>query len=97
MICIFRTEFFTCFYKIALKKNFPLRGKTKDAKLRLLFPHISDSINFDYLKGIFNGFSGSLVSVALIPKEIFLLAETTIYDHLVYYSASYYIIVATNS
>jgi len=29
MIWIFRTEFFSCFYKIALKKNFPLRGKTK--------------------------------------------------------------------
>ena len=39
-------------------------NKTKDAKLRLLFPHISDSVFCNYLTGISTGFSGSPISVA---------------------------------
>lgn len=64
LIWIFRTETFSCFYIVALKKNVLLRDKTKDAKLRLLFPHISDSVFCDYLTGISTGFSGSPISVA---------------------------------
>ena len=36
---------------------------TRDAFLRLLFPHISDSVFCDYLIGISTGFSGSPISV----------------------------------
>ena len=51
-IFIFRTEIISCFYIVALKKNVLLRDKTKDAKLRLLFPHISKSKSIEYLTAI---------------------------------------------
>ncbi len=65
-IFIFRTEYFSCFYIIALKKNVLLRDKTKDAKLRLLFPHISKSKSIEYLTAISTGLSGTSVSVVLV-------------------------------
>ena len=83
----FRTECLSCIYRKALKKNVLLRGKTKRRISTPPVPPISDSINCDYLKGIFNGFSGSIFSVAQIRKEIFLLVETTLYDHLASYIA----------
>ena len=58
---------------------------------------ISYSLITIYLKGIFNGFSGSRIPVALTIFKILLSNETTVYDHLVYYSTLYHIIVATNS
>jgi len=48
---------------MGLKINVPLRGKTKDAMMRLLFPHISESIFLDYLAGISTAFSFSLFQV----------------------------------
>lgn len=63
LIWNFRTEIISCFYIVALKKNVLLRVKTKDAKLRLLFPHISDSVFCDYLTGISTAFPFSLFQV----------------------------------
>ena len=63
IILIFRTEFFSWFYIVALKKNVLLREKTKDAFLRPMFPHISDSIFCGYLTGISSVLSGSPISV----------------------------------
>ena len=57
------TEFFSWFYIVALKKNVLLREKTKDAFLRPMFPHISDSIFCGYLTGISSVLSGSPISV----------------------------------
>ena len=66
---------------MGLKKSVPLWGKTKDAKLRLLFPHISESIICDYLEGIFNGFSGSSISLVLTIFLFFYPSDIAIYYH----------------
>jgi len=50
---------------VYLKKYVPLWDKTKDAIMRLLFPHISESIFLDYLTGISTAFPFSLSQVVL--------------------------------
>jgi hypothetical protein len=50
---------------MGLKKSVPLWDKTKDAMMRLLFPHISESIFLDYLTAIFEAFSISLFQAVL--------------------------------
>ena len=47
-----------------------MRDKTKDAFLRPMFPHISDSVKYDYLAEIFQRFSVLLISIAPIIFEL---------------------------
>jgi len=96
MIWIFRIEIFSCFYIVALKKTFYCGAKQRDAFLRLLFPHISDSLLFDYLTAIFMVFPSSCFSVALIIFQIFLANEIPVYYPLECFFSSYHIQVTTN-
>ena len=69
---------------------------TRDAFLRLLSPHISDSLLFDYLTAISTVFSSFWFSVALIIFQIFLANEITAYYPLKHFFSLYYIQVASN-
>jgi hypothetical protein len=51
---------------------------TKDTKLHLLFPHISESIFSDYLEGISKGFSGLSFPLVLMIILFFLPNEITV-------------------
>ena len=70
--------------------------KQRDAFLRLLFPHISESKSIDYLTAIFIAFSSLQFKVALIIFQIFLANEIPVYYPLECFFSLYHIQVTTN-
>ena len=64
---------------------------TRDAFLRLLFPHISESNNIKYLTAIFKGFSDLSFSVAPTFFQVQQLKEITENCSLLHFSELYYI------
>lgn len=78
IIFFFRTENFSYFCMVGLKKSVLLWDKTKDAVMRLLFPHISESIFSDYLTAISKGFSGSINTISLTIFQLHLLIEIAV-------------------